>query len=236
MKFEKDPIGYAINDFVETGELESITVQSDLFEDDVLPIPYLFRKFDEMPEIEQFALMSCDGRVLDIGAGAGCHSLFLIEKGYDVLALDRSAGASEHLKNMGVNVQNQDFMTLSGEKFDTILMLMNGIGLAGSLENLPKVLEQLKQLLNENGKIFCDSTDINYMYTNDDGSVWMDLNANYYGEMKFNMLYRNVESGWFPWIYIDPEKLTEYGNKAGLDVEIVLEGENNHYLAELKLK
>ena len=236
MKFDNDPVGYAIHDFDKDLSNANIIVKSDLCEDDVLPVPYLFRDFNEMPEIEQFALMSCEGRVLDIGAGAGCHSFFLQNSGQEVLAIDRSAGAVKFLKSRGINALHIDFMKFSGEKFDTILLLMNGIGLAGSLEKLPQVLNHLKGLLNENGTIFCDSTDINYMFTNDDGSVWMDLNSNYYGEMNFNMQYKGVESGWFPWLYIDPQKLTDYGNKAGMDVEVVLEGDNNHYLAELKIK
>ena len=236
MAFINDPIGKAIHDYTQSKSTENIIVKSDLCEDDVLPVPYLFRDFDNMPEIEQFALMSCEGKVLDIGAGAGCHSHFLKEKGIEVVSIDSSEGACKFLKQKGLDVRNVDFMQFNEGKFDTILLLMNGIGLAGSLDRLPLVLKHLKSLLNKGGKILCDSTDINYMYTNDDGSVWIDLNAQYYGEMNFNMVYGDVESGWFPWIYIDPNKLTEYAIDAGFDVEILLEGENNHYLAELKLE
>lgn len=235
MKFEKDPIGYAIHEYEKSGSLENIIVKSDLCEDDLLPIPYLFRTFDLMPEIEQFAMLNCEGRVLDIGAGAGSHSTYLKEKGYDVLALDKSPGACDYLKRKNIKVHNIDFKELKSEKFDTILLLMNGIGLAATLEKLPAALKHLKGLLNPGGRIFCDSTDITYMYQNDDGSIWMDLNARYYGEINFNMLYRNVESGWFPWLYIDQQTLTDYAEKMGFHVDIPIEGENNHYLAELKI-
>lgn len=234
MNFANDPIGYAIQDFDQQKAADHIVVQSDLCEDDVLPIPYLFREFDDMPEIEQFALSQCEGRVLDIGAGAGCHSMYLKEKGYDVLAIDRSQGACAYLTDYGITAVHKDFMEYSGEQFDTILLLMNGIGLAGSLDRLPTVLKHLKSLLKTDGKIYCDSTDIHYMYSNDDGSVWMDLNAQYYGEMNFNMVYKDVESGWFPWLYVDQEKLTQCAKKAGFRTEILIESTNNHYLAELK--
>ncbi|MBD3637329.1 MAG: class I SAM-dependent methyltransferase [Crocinitomicaceae bacterium] len=235
MKFVNDPIGYAIHDYTETATDANITVKSDLCEDDVLPIPYLFRSIDQMPPIEQLALKRCSGKILDIGAAAGCHSIYLKNKGFNVTALDRSAGACAYLKDNNIPCHQMDFMEFHGEQFDTILLLMNGIGLAGSLNQLPRVLQHLRKLLTPTGKILCDSTDINYMYNNDDGSVWVDLNANYYGEMRFNMIYKEVESGWFPWLYIDSLKLIEYATQEGFETEILLEGKNNHYLAELKL-
>ena len=233
MKYENDPIGFAIQDYLLKNSQEEIIVKSDLCEDDILPVHYLFRGIDDMPDVEKFALAQCEGKILDIGAGTGCHSKYLSENGFEVLALEKSKGACQHLKDQNISHINIDFMQYKDDKYDTILMLMNGIGLAGTLEQLPNVLAQLKSLLNEGGKILCDSTDISYLYTNEDGSVWMDLNASYYGEMNFNMVYKGIESGWFPWLYIDQNKLIEYGTNSGFDVEILLEGENNHYLAEL---
>jgi len=235
MRFEKDPIGYAIHDYNLTGTAESIIVKSDLCEDDVMPIPYLFRTYEQMPDIEKFALAECQGEILDIGACAGCHSIYLKSQGFKVTAIDISKGACDYLKEAGITSLQIDFMQFQGQQFDTILLLMNGIGLAGSLTELPKTLRHLRSLLNPNGRILCDSTDIRYMYENRDGSVWMDLNANYYGEMNFNMVYKNVETDWFPWLYVDQQKLTACGMNEGFDVEILLEGEHNHYLAELKM-
>lgn len=235
MSFENDPIGLAIHDFQKDDFDPDIIVKSDLCEDDVLPVSYLFRTFEQMPDIEKFALSLCDGKVLDIGAGAGCHAKHLKDQGIEVVALERSAGAHEYLISTGISSKKINFMDFKEEKFDTILLLMNGIGLAGSLENLPSVLGHLKTLLKPHGKILCDSTDIEYMYTNEDGSKWLDLNSAYKGEMQFNMMYKTSESGWFPWLYIDQLKFTEFATEAGFEIEILLEGENNHYLAELKI-
>lgn len=235
MSSNNDPIGVAIQDFLQDQHLPFITVQSDLCEDDELPVPYLFRTFNEMPVLEQKAMELCKGTVLDIGAGAGCHSKYLKEKGHSILALDTSKGAVEHLSQNGIENQQIDFHKFNGQQFDTILLLMNGIGLAGSIENLKKSLLHLKTLLNPEGQIILDSTDIKYMYENEDGSMWMDLSANYYGEMKFNMTYKDQESGWFDWLYIDPQKLTEYATEVGFDVEIAFENDNYHYLAVLQI-
>jgi SAM-dependent methyltransferase len=236
MKFKGDPIGCAIHEYIQDQRELDIIVESDLCEDDVLPIPYLFRTINEMPDIEKFALAQCEGNILDIGAGAGCHSLFLKSEGFNVTAIDQSVGASSYLNSKGIKCHQIDFNSYQGDRFKTILLLMNGIGLAGTLDNLPHVLNHLKKLILPQGKILCDSTDILYMFTQDDGSLLVDLNANYYGEMNFNMHYKNIESGWFPWLYIDPNKLIEIASEVGFEAEIILEGENNHYLAELKIK
>lgn len=233
MKFNNDPIGLAIHEFSNGLGHQNIIVKSDLCEDDLMPIPYLFRNYNEMPELEKVALKHCKGKVLDIGACTGCHSKYLDQQGLEVVAVEKSAGAASYLRQNDIHVVEDDFMQLEEGSFDTILLLMNGMGLAGTLERLPLVLQHLKSLISPTGKILCDSTDIAYMYENEDGSMWMDLTANYYGEMQFNMIYKDQESGWFPWLYVDPLKLTEYATSAGFDVEILYRAENNHYLAAL---
>lgn len=235
MKFLADPIGYAIDDYTKNCHEENIKVFSDLCEQDVIPVDYLFRQYEEMPEVEKKALSLAEGKILDIGVGAGCHLKYLKDKGFEVVGIDTSAGACQHLREAKITVHHENFMQFNTGKYDTIYLLMNGIGLCGSLENLNHSLQHLKKLLNPGGKIICDSTDIQYMYTQDDGSIWMDLNAVYYGEMKFNMVYKDVESGWFPWLYVDPLKFTEYAVQNGFDIEIILTGDNNEYLAELKM-
>jgi len=234
MNFHGDPIGAAITDFSKGRKTENILVKSDLCDNDVIPVVYLFRTFEMMPSIEKTALERCNGKVLDIGAGTGCHSLLLKEKGMDVTSIDTSKGCVDHMNSKGLNAHHKNLFSFKESKFDTIIVLMNGLGLSGELENLKIFLSHLKSLLNEGGKILCDSTDIRFMYENEDGSMWVDLNSAYYGEMKFNMHYNGIESGWFPWVYVGQDKLKECCNNLGLSVTILEEGENNHYLAEIK--
>jgi SAM-dependent methyltransferase len=234
MDFPKDPLGAAINDFNHCQKTQNIIVKSDLCDDDVIPVAYLFRSYEMMPKIEQTAINMCEGSILDVGAGTGCHSLILKEKGMKVLSIDTSKGCVDHMNSKGLNAQHIGLLELTEPRFNTVLVLMNGLGLAGELENLDKFISHLKSLLLPNGKILCDSTDIKFMYENEDGSVWVDLNSAYYGEMKFNMQYNNIESGWFPWVYVGQDKLKECCDKLGLSLTILEEGENNHYLAEIK--
>lgn len=233
MKRLNDPIGQAILDFSSTKKSQDITVSSDLCEDDVIPSSYLFRAYEQMPKLEQLALKQCRGKTLDIGAGAGPHSLYLKKQGLQVKAIETSEGACRYLRENNVDVVQNSILNYSEEKFDTLLLLMNGIGLAGNSEKLEPFLIHLKSLLAENGQIICDSTDIQYLYQDDEGAIWIDLNASYYGNFKFQMNYQNHQTDWFEWLYVDFQKLQDTANRVGLNATLMYE-EEGHFLALLK--
>lgn len=230
-----DPIGLAVSDFLAGEKNAEITVESNLAEDDFIPVDYLFREPAEMPEMEQIALQECKGSILDIGAGAGCHALALQQLGFDVTALDISEGAAEVMRKRGVKqVMHKNIFDVTG-KYDTLLLLMNGIGIAGTLNGLDSYLEYAKGLLNPGGQILLESSDILYMFEEEDGSVLLDLNAGYYGEVKYNMKYKDQESGWFDWLFIDPAILEDYAAKHGYTFEVLYEGDAGNYLAKLSV-
>ena len=138
MNSKKDAMGRAIADYWKNKKADRLRVFSPMFEEDEIPLTTLFRNYENMPEIERKALDMATGRTLDVGAASGCHSLVLQKKGIDVTAIDISPLAVETMKNRGVQkVIEQDFFTLEGQQYDTILMLMNGIGIVGTLERLP---------------------------------------------------------------------------------------------------
>ncbi|WP_090293802.1 class I SAM-dependent methyltransferase [Flagellimonas zhangzhouensis] len=233
-----DVFGKALLDFQEGNYTEDITTYSSLDEEDVIPVPYLFRDFKDMPKIEQKALQMARGKVLDIGCGAGSHSLYLQKKGLAVTALDNSEGAIKVSKERGVNSTVQcDIMEYSEEQFDTLLLLMNGIGLAGKLKNLTSFLTHLASLLMPNGQILLDSSDIIYMFEEDeDGGYWIPNDGNYYGEVEFTMAYKGLQSEPFDWVYVDYNTLQNAAFANGLDCELIVEGEHYDYLAILTLK
>lgn len=237
MDEHNDPMGAAIQAYLRGEKKAKVVVESNLTEDDVIPVAYLFRGIDQMPELELLALEQCRGQVLDVGAGAGCHSLVLQERGLTVTALDISAGAVEAMKQRGVRqVWQGNILELSGHTFDTLLLLMNGIGIAGDLEGLEHFLEHAKQLLRPGGQLLLESSDILYMFEEEDGSVLLDLNAGYYGEVIYNMRYKGQESGQFKWLFIDPAILQDYAETHGYTFEQLYEGEFGNYLARLVLK
>lgn len=230
-----DPIGEAILDYAENRKPNDIVVSSELCENDVIPLEVLFRSLKDMPKLEIKALELCRGAILDVGAGAGVHCLALQKKGLNVFAIESSPGASKHLKNINVPVENVLFENFKpNNKFDTILMLMNGIGIAGSLGQLKATLMHAKSLLKPGGQLLCDSSDIRYLYEDDDGAIWMNLNAEYYGNFRFQMHYKNTSGPWFDWLYVDYDSLHIIANKVGFSCKRISE-QDHHFLAQLSI-
>jgi len=230
-----DPIGAAIKEYAINRKPGDIIVTSDICEDDIIPVEVLFRKYDEMPELEKIALDRVKGKILDVGAGSGTHALYLQDLGFDVTCIDVSAGAVDVMKKSGLKAEKVNFFSYNKQKFDTVLMLMNGIGIAGKLSNLERTLLHAKSLLNEGGKILCDSSDIKYLYEDEDGSMWMDLNSEYYGNFRFQMIYKKEKGPWFDWLYVDFDSLFTAAKNVGLKA-VRLEEIDDHYVAELTLE
>lgn len=232
-----DPMGAAIRDYHLRGKAARLRVMSSMFDEDEMPVDHLFRTFDNMPHLEQKALNMAYGKVLDIGAGAGCHALALQERGMDVKAIDISPLSCEVMKERGikdVECVNLFCKQLQG-KYDTLLLLMNGTGIAGKLSQLPALLNRLKELLSEEGQILIDSSDLKYIYENEDGSMDIDLNATYYGEVDYQMQYRDIKGEPFDWLYTDPMLLASVSKQCGLQCQIMEQGEHYDYLAKLTL-
>jgi sRNA-binding regulator protein Hfq len=230
----KDVIGIALLDYSNNDYTENITVISSISEDDVIPVSYLFRVEKELPKIESKALSLCRGTVLDVGAASGCHSIILKDKGFDVTSIDISQGAIEVMKARGLSSECKDFYDLN-KKYDTLLFLMNGIGIAGTLDGLDNFLIKAKSLLNEGGQILLDSSDISYMFEQEDGSIWMDLNSSYYGEVVYQMKYKDSITDKFDWLFVDFNTLMTKTLVLGFKTELVLEGDNDDYLVKLTL-
>ena len=227
-------MGRAIADYWKNKKADRLRVFSPMFEEDEIPLTTLFRNYENMPEIERKALDMATGRTLDVGAASGCHSLVLQKKGIDVTAIDISPLAVETMKNRGVQkVIEQDFFTLAGQQYDTILMLMNGIGIVGTLERLPKFFRQLDKILAPGGQVLCDSSDISYVFEDENGVMDIPDEMDYYGEQSFRMQYKDTIGEPFDWLYIDADTLKEKAAKNDYNVEIVAEGKHYDYLARI---
>jgi len=232
-----DPFGEAISDYFEKGKAPKIKVNSNYTENEEIAPSWFFRAEKEMPLIEREALKLCKGKILDVGAGAGCHSLILQKKGYNVTALEKSSMACQVLTKIGIQkVVNDDIFSFSGKDFDTILLLMNGTGIGETLSGLEKLLKHLKNLLTPNGQILIDSSDIKYLFEENDGSIWVDLaNTSYYGEMEYEVTYKKSVSK-FKWLFIDFENLKKIAQEIGFDCNLAAKGKHFDYLARLKVR
>ena len=226
-------MGAAILDYQTKGKAGKLSILSSMFEEDEMPVKHLFRNLEEMPMLEQKALSLAKGKVLDVGAGAGCHALALQAQSIAVKAIDISSQSCQAMLQRGV--KDVECINLFDEHletgFDTILLLMNGTGIAGKIENLPALFNRLKALLNKGGQILIDSSDIKYIYENEDGSFDINLNAAYYGEVDYQMVYKDVKGDSFDWLYVDFPLLKSIAESCGLHGELIAEGEHYDYLA-----
>ena len=229
----KDVFGKALLDYFSGNYTEDIITSTNISEEDELPLPYLFRDYDDMSELEQKALQLSKGKILDVGCGAGNHSLHLQKKGFDIKAIDVSKGAVEVTQKRGVKNVALTSMLDETEIFDTILLLMNGTGIFQELSKVPNYLKHLKTLLHPGGQILIDSTDIKYMYEDEDGGYWQDLNANYYGELDYLLSYKGEDEALTTWLYLDFNTLFTACESVGLHCELLMEGEHFDYLARV---
>lgn len=239
MDKQTDLYGKALLDYYQGNYTEDITVLSPIMEDDVLPLPYLFRSFDDMPLLEQKALQLAYGKVLDIGAGAGSHAVYLENKGLNITTIDQSPGAisvlKQRLKSQHATVIQENIWEHTGT-YDTILLLMNGTGIFERLEQVAARLRHLKKMLEPNGQILIDSSDLKFLYEDqDDGGMWVDASKSYYGEVSFSLRYKGKESTVFDWLYMDVDLLKSYAQQAGFQIEVIQQGTHYDYLARLFL-
>ena len=226
-------MGRAIAEYWKTKTADKLRVFSPMFEEDEIPLTTLFRSYEDMPKIERKALDMAKGRILDVGAASGCHSLVIQERGLDVTAIDISPLSVETMKERGVKkVIEQNFFTLEGQ-YDTILMLMNGIGIVGTLERMPELFRQLDKILAPGGQVLCDSSDISYVFEDEEGIIDIPDEIGYYGEQSFRMQYKDTIGEPFNWLYIDADTLRQMAESCEYAVEVIAKGEHYDYLAKI---
>lgn len=226
-----DIFGEALTDYYNHTLNARLWLHNNYGQVEEMPVDVFFRSTDEMPDLELLALGMCRGKILDIGAGVGSHALILQEKGLNVTALEISEAACKIMKQRGVKkVINAGILNFGGEKFDTLLLLMNGIGLTRSLKGLEDFLDHAKSLLQPGGQLLFDSSDIAYLYFGRD--IPKDK---YYGEIAYQYEYKGNKGDWFNWLYIDRELLAELAGNRGWRMELLYEDEMDQFLVKLQL-
>jgi SAM-dependent methyltransferase len=238
----KDLFGKAILDYQTNNSPEDLITETSISEADEMSVAYLFRDFKDMPKLEQKALQLAKGKALDVGCGAGSHALYLQEKDFDVTAIDISENAIKACELRGLkNCKVLDVLDLDTDihqhnnKYDTILLLMNGTGIFGKMVHVSKFLQKLKSLLKEGGQILIDSSDLIYMYNQDEDGAFEVPADDYYGELTFTIQYKGETEDTFDWLYLDYNTLQNAAIANGLQCELILEGRHFDYLAKLSI-
>lgn len=223
-----DVLGQAIADHYQNLRGSKLWINNKYGAKEEMPLTTYFRNEDDMPDIEWMALEQCRGNVLDIGAGAGSHTLYLQEQGFNITAMDISPLCVKVMKERGVvSVIQADIFEYDHAGYDTLLLLMNGIGLAGTVEGLKKLLRHLKTLLNKDGQLLFDSSDVAYLY---EGAI---PKQTYYGEIQYQYNYKKLKTEWFNWLYIDEQTLQQVVAETGFIMEVLIEDEFGQYLTRL---
>ena len=187
-----------------------------------------FRPYKNMLKYEKIALKNAVGKILDLGCGAGCHSLYLQNKGFEVTAVEVSKKSAKVALSQGVNrVINEDWRNLNLKNFDTVLVLMNGMGLAESPDELKLMFRKLKSFLNKTGSILIDSTDVTYAKAD-----WPMLDSEYFGKVQFELKYKG-KTQCFPWLFVDFETAVKTAKSVKLNVEVLERARNGHFLLRL---
>lgn len=226
----KDVLGAAILDYYKKNLRQKLWIHNKYGRKEEMPVEIYFRTEKEMPLLELKALQECKGSVLDIGAGAGSHALALQKRNIPVTAMDISEKAVKVMKARGVKKAIQeDIWHFNKEQYDTMLLLMNGIGLTANLQGLQRFLTQAKNLLAPNGQLLFDSSDVAYLYK---GKI--PAGENYYGEIAFQYEYKGEKSDWFTWLYVDQQTLKNLAKQEGWQVQILFVDEQDQYLARLQ--
>jgi len=225
----KDILGQAITDYYHKTSTGTLWVRNEYGPKEKMPVEIYFRNADDMPGLEWTALQHCRGRILDIGAGAGSHALFLQQTGMNVTALDMSPLNAKVMKKRGIQqILCQDFFTLkTHKKYDTLLLLMNGIGLAGTLDGLHIFFQKARRLLRPGGRLVFDSSDIAYLYQGKPPKE-----EPYYGEVHYQYEYRRMRGEWFSWLFVDRRTLTRIAEKEGWKVTLLHKDRSDQYLVE----
>ncbi len=225
----KDLLGQAIYDYALEQEKGSVFIHNTYGEPDEMPVDIFFRDKKDFFDVEQKALKLCKGKVLDIGAGAGTLTLELQKTKFEVDALEISELASKVMYLRGVKsiITGNIYDFETPQRYNTLLLTMNTIGLVGELQNLAFFFLQLKSLLMPNGQILFDSSDIGYLYNGD------LPNDKYYGELDYQYEYDGKNGGWFKWLYVDFDTVKKHAFEAGLELELIfLNEETGQYLAK----
>ena len=197
-----------------------------------------FSEYESWPWYEKEALRYVKGKILDVGCGAGRHSLWLQKKGFEVSAIDISPMAVEVARLRGVKdcrVMSALELSFDPNSFDTVLLFGNNFGIAGNITNTKKMLRILYRITTKNGQIittcrnpFATDKPIHLRYH--------ELNRNRgrpAGQITIRIEYKGELSDWFELLMVSPQEIDGIVKAANWKIKKVFEGENGIYAAVL---
>ncbi len=226
------PLELALVRYHDRGEDTVVTIRNDFGEPEEIYPSMFFRSEENFEDWELIALERCGHRVLDVGAGVGVHGLALQKRGHHVTALELLPGAVRIMRDRGIKDVRAGRLEELSEKdhdYDTILVLMNGSMLAGTLVGLEHLLRSCLSRITDAGVIMIDSTDLRLI-----GDQGEKINQEYSLELHYQLEFEGQSGEIFPQLFIEPGLLAGVSKNLGLLTDVIWQGDQGHYLAELR--
>jgi 2-polyprenyl-3-methyl-5-hydroxy-6-metoxy-1,4-benzoquinol methylase len=233
-----EPFGRALLAYLDGDSTAEIIVRRDDGNEAAIPAALFFRDESGFTELEITALALCEGRVLDIGTGAGLHSVALQRRGHRVTAIDICPDAVAAARQRGVTALCADVFGFEAGQFDSLLMMGHGIGMVETIEGLQRLLIRARTLVAAGGQLLLDSLDVRK--TADPAHLaYHEANrkaGRYIGEIRMQFEFQGQTGPYCGWLQVDAETLTEHATRAGWQCEVVLQADHGDYLARLRRK
>jgi 2-polyprenyl-3-methyl-5-hydroxy-6-metoxy-1,4-benzoquinol methylase len=238
LKSEEDAFGHALLDAHNGVEADEIIERDDSYVDSMSARDY-FSAYEAWSPIEQKAMQFVKGRVLDIGVGAGRHSLFLQEKGFDVLGIDVSPLVLEVCRKRGLKKSKLmpiESVNFKPESFDTILMMGNNFGLFGNLKKAERLLKKFQKMTSKDALIIASTRDP-YKTDNPAHLQYHKMNrrkGRMSGQVRIRVRYQKYKGRWFDYLLVSKEEMTQILSNTGWEVKEFLETGDPSYIALIK--
>jgi len=231
------PLGAALLAYHNGRHDALLRIDSDVFDSEDVAVRHYYRPdMDPLEDLDRRALERCSGAVLDAGAGAGRHALDLQCQGLEVTAIDVAEDAVQVMLDRGISdVRQGDIFTSELGSYDTILLLMNGIGLAGHHEGLQKLFDRFGELLKPDGRVVFDAAGLDAEISHLDAQTLSDMAIGnpQLGEVFFRLTFDDLEGSWYPWLFPTSTQVTDAAHRAGFDFTVIGRGARGAFLAEV---
>ncbi|MCW3980178.1 MAG: class I SAM-dependent methyltransferase [Candidatus Bathyarchaeota archaeon] len=195
-----------------------------------------FSKYEDWQLFERKAMEFVRGRVLDVGCGAGRHSLYLQEKGLNVVGIDNSPLAVEVCRLRGLRkaiVMSIEDVNFKPDSFDTIIMMGNNFGLFGSFKKARSLLKRFHKMTSKNGLIIASTRDA-YGTDNPDHLEYHRLNkkrGRMGGQLKVRIRFRKYVSKWFDYLIVSKKELGDILEGTGWKIREFIDSAGSEYIA-----
>ena len=239
MKENEDAYGQELFNFYINNEGAEIVERDDGFIEGTTNLSLYFAPYEQWPTHQQEAMQFAHGRVLDIGAGAGRHSLHLQNQGLEVTAVDNSPKAVELCRLRGVNDARLLPITKISrhiEPFDTIIMMGNNFGLFGNAQRAKRLLRRFHNLTFEGGTLIAETNDP-YQTEDPDHLEYHEFNrqrGRMPGQLRLRVRYRKYKTPWMDYLIVSKDEMKEIVSDTGWIIDRFIDSDSSMYIVVLE--